>query len=217
MPSWMRNFARSLTFLSEIRTHVQLCLQGSVQLPFGNGKRHAALPALDKHFESLITGSQIRSGHAASSVHGALYLYGQTPLSGLSDQNLVLPSSYTHCTSPSLFRRTTNATSPMSRMVWTAPFTADCLSVRRSLCKHFADLQAVSFVFNACHKFHISFSFPGVIAVHALLDGFDRLLCNLYKKTAPEYITVFRDGRSIQISRGTTRIEKGCAFSTLCA
>ena len=37
--------------------------------------------------------------------------------------NFVFPSSNTHWRSPSLFRKTTNATSPISLMVWTAPFT----------------------------------------------------------------------------------------------
>ena len=72
-----------------------------------------------------------------------LYLYGRCFSLKFSDPNLVTPSSYTHCNSPSLLRRTTNATSPISRIVCTAPLRPLIVFPFIISCENLTDLQRI--------------------------------------------------------------------------
>ena len=120
IPSWILNFARSLTLRSVIG-------------------RIAILVSKDVFNFHLLIAIGIGSAGSDNTLivfkrisipFGALSSFATTPSTSIVDAsfkslilNSVTPSSYTHCNKPSLLRSTTNATSPISRIVCTAPFT----------------------------------------------------------------------------------------------
>ena len=120
MPSWIRKVARSLMFLNATARWFNLASREVFIFHFaiGSGRLSAGSERILASFMRI------------SNPPGARSSLFNTPLTSMAAPSLssfrsiaVTPSSYTHCRRPSLFRRTTKATSPMSRTVWTAPFT----------------------------------------------------------------------------------------------